>query len=301
MKMIVPNTTNIAAFEGLIPKRKEIPYCRKENNGYSSMLTSNGDYNYSMLNRTGNLIFELCSGTNSFQDILTILNDKFPDIPESRIFEDLVKVLHQLTQTAAIEWRNNNMMSSNPFSFVASEEISNNCTLSLVMEHEIRETVSFIKSAIAEDQSGEETLHYIWGTNYKEYENAIVVRQCLYSYYKDFFILKSCGRVVGVIIVRPAIEFFLNEATIEMMVLPYNLVEAALKSIISYYSSFPFKQINRLKLQLSNDFYKTNKRFVSILDLLGFSLEAVQKKTYLEKDLYLYTSDLTIGKRKTNV
>lgn len=35
MKMDVPNTGSLASFEGLIPKRNELPYYRKENNGYS--------------------------------------------------------------------------------------------------------------------------------------------------------------------------------------------------------------------------------------------------------------------------
>ena len=94
MKMDVPNTGSLASFEGLIPKRNELPYYRKENNGYSSMLTNNGDYNYSMLNGTGNVILELCTGENSVHAILSKLQDKYPHVPEKTLFDDIVRVLH---------------------------------------------------------------------------------------------------------------------------------------------------------------------------------------------------------------
>ena len=109
MKMDVPNTGSLASFEGLIPKRNELPYYRKENNGYSSMLTNNGDYNYSMLNGTGNVILELCTGENSVHAILSKLQDKYPDVPEKTLFDDIVRVLHMLTQIDAISWMDKDM------------------------------------------------------------------------------------------------------------------------------------------------------------------------------------------------
>lgn len=294
MKMDVPNTGSLASFEGLIPKRNELPYYRKENNGYSSMLTNNGDYNYSMLNGTGNVILELCTGENSVHAILSKLQDKYPDVPEKTLFDDIVRVLHMLTQIDAISWRDKDMRNSNPFSFTASEVISDGCTLSLVMEHEIRETVKFIRDAIAKNHNEQSAFCYIWGTNYREYENATVVRQCLYSYYKDFFTLKSNGQIIGTVIVRPAIEAFLNEATIQLMALPNSYVKPVIRSIISFYASFPFKKINLLRIQLPKDFYETNQEFVSSLELSGFSLEALQKNAYLDRDLYSYAVNLKI-------
>lgn len=123
MKMDVPNTGSLASFEGLIPKRNELPYYRKENNGYSSMLTNNGDYNYSMLNGTGNVILELSTGENSVHAILSKLQDKYPDVPEKTLFDDIVRVLHMLTQIDAISWRDKDMRDSNPFSFTASQDL----------------------------------------------------------------------------------------------------------------------------------------------------------------------------------
>lgn len=186
------------------------------------------------------------------------------------------------------------MRDSNPFSFTASEVISDGCTLSLVMEHEIRETVKFIRDAIAKNHNEQCAFCYIWGTNYREYENATVVRQCLYSYYKDFFTLKSKGQIIGTVIVRPAIEAFLNEATIQLMALPNSYVKPVIRSIISFYASFPFKKINLLRIQLPKDFYETNQEFVSFLELSGFSLEALQKNAYLDRDLYSYAVNLKI-------
>lgn len=55
-----------------------------------------------------------------------------------------------------------------------------------------------------------------------------------------------------------------------------------------------FKKINLLRIQLPKDFYETNQEFVSSLELSGFSLEALQKNAYLDRDLYSYTVNLKI-------
>lgn len=151
-----------------------------------------------------------------------------------------------------------------------------------------------LRDAIAKNHNEQCAFCYIWGTNYREYENATVVRQCLYSYYKDFFTLKSKGQIIGTVIVRPAIEAFLNEATIQLMALPNSYVKPVIRSIISFYASFPFKKINLLRIQLPKDFYETNQEFVSSLELSGFSLEALQKNAYLDRDLYSYAVNLKI-------
>lgn len=53
-------------------------------------------------------------------------------------------------------------------------------------------------------------------------------------------------------------------------------------------------EINLLRIQLPKDFYETNQEFVSSLELSGFSLEALQKNAYLDRDLYSYAVNLKI-------
>lgn len=293
MKMIIPKTGSIDYFSGFIPKRNDLPYYRKENNNYSSMLTNNGDSDYSMLNGTGNLILSLCTGSNSVHDILVHLQNEYPDVSEKTLFDDLVKVLHLLTQTNAINWRNKDMANKNPFSFSAVGQLSENCTISLAMEHEIRELVAFNRDAITHIADKQENiLNYVWGTNYREYDSGTIIRQCLYSYYKDFFLIKSSGHIIGSIIVRPALEVFLNKATIQMLTIPKHLIEPALKNIVSFYSTFPFKRINLLEILIPEDFYDEHPFFIEHLKAVGFSLESVQNKVYLNKSLYSYSIPL---------
>lgn len=53
-------------------------------------------------------------------------------------------------------------------------------------------------------------------------------------------------------------------------------------------------EVNLLRIQLPKDFYETNQEFVSSLELSGFSLEALQKNAYLDRDLYSYAVNLKI-------
>lgn len=60
----------------LVPeKRREgEKYIRAEKDGYYSLLTDNGDLNYTMLNITSKYILDLCDGNKNVEEILNIYN-----------------------------------------------------------------------------------------------------------------------------------------------------------------------------------------------------------------------------------
>lgn len=131
------------SFKDEIPHKRYIPYMRSELNGYYSILTENGDNNYTMLNSTSKYILDLCDGVNTVSNILDNLIDFYINIDEKTIKNDLVETLFNLTKIRAIEWKGENKIMVNPMLNNIEIQIDENVTLSLASEGEIREIYDF--------------------------------------------------------------------------------------------------------------------------------------------------------------
>lgn len=292
MKLNFPMINDMNVLENLKPVSKAIPYMRKERSGYWSLLTNNGDANYSMINRTGHLVLELCNGANTPLDILGKLSNMYPEVSQNTLQHDLIKIFTALTQTNTIEWRNKQNMNENPFQFTASSTSLSGATLSLVMEHEIRSLSEFLANALS-NASYSNNAQYVWGQNYSEYTNPLIIRQCLYSYYKDFFALKIDGLIEGAVIIQPAVEPYINEAEVQFLSLPSKFVVAVMREIIDYYAQFPYKKTNILHMRFPKAVVQENALLLSEITKAGFDREAIQKRAYLNDDLYIYACEIS--------
>lgn len=90
----------------LVPKKRSEgeKYFREEKDGYYSLLTDNGDLNYTMLNETSKYILDLCDGDKNVGEILNILSNKFRDVERNRLAADLENALFNLTRIRLIKW-----------------------------------------------------------------------------------------------------------------------------------------------------------------------------------------------------
>ena len=98
-------------FMKLKPRRLPVPYSRTENNGYCSMLTNNGDSNYTMCNSTSMKILDMCNGEKTVEQILCTLVELYPEVEKSRAERDLIHTLSNFTRLDAIEWKDDDGMS----------------------------------------------------------------------------------------------------------------------------------------------------------------------------------------------
>ena len=219
-------------FIKLKPKKVSLPYLRTENNGYYSMLTNNGDSNYTMCNGTSVKILEMCTGEKTIEQILCTLRELYPEVAQSKLEKDLIHTLSNFTRLDAIEWKDDNGMSNNPFVLAALGHVDEQTIITLATEDDIRDLSvyfqGFIKQALHTNVA--DAYSYFWGNDYREYMSPTMIRQCLYSYYKDFFVIKYQRKIAGVITVKPAQETYLNDAIIQLISVPKQLFRPCLKN-----------------------------------------------------------------------
>lgn len=278
-------------FMKLKPRRLPIPYSRTENNGYCSMLTNNGDSNYTMCNSTSMKILDMCNGEKTVEQILCTLVELYPEVEKSRAERDLIHTLSNFTRLDAIEWKDDDGMSNNPFVLTAVGHIDEQVMIALAGEDDIRDLSVFFQDFIKQGPHDNltDTYSYFWGNDYREYMSPTMIRQCLYSYYKDFFVIKCQRKIIGVIAVKPAHEAYLNDAVIQLISVPKYLFNRCIKEVISYYRDFPYKKINALRVQVPNGNEDAKNVIEAALVPNGFSLEAIREKEYCgNQDIYVY-------------
>ena len=278
-------------FMKLKPRRLPVPYSRTENNGYCSMLTNNGDSNYTMCNSTSMKILDMCNGEKTVEQILCTLVELYPEVEKSRAERDLIHTLSNFTRLDAIEWKDDDGMSNNPFVLTAVGHIDEQVMIALAGEDDIRDLSAFFQDFIKQGPHDNltDTYSYFWGNDYREYMSPTMIRQCLYSYYKDFFVIKCQRKIIGVIAVKPAHEAYLNDAVIQLISVPKYLFNRCIKEVISYYRDFPYKKINALRVQVPNGNEDAKNVIEAALVPNGFSLEAIREKEYCgNQDIYVY-------------
>lgn len=278
-------------FMKLKPRRLPVPYSRTENNGYCSMLTNNGDSNYTMCNSTSMKILDMCNGEKTVEQILCTLVELYPEVEKSRAERDLIHTLSNFTRLDAIEWKDDDGMSNNPFVLTAVGHIDEQVMIALAGEDDIRDLSVFFQNFIKQGSHDNltDTYSYFWGNDYREYMSPTMIRQCLYSYYKDFFVIKCQRKIIGVIAVKPAHEAYLNDAVIQLISVPKYLFNRCIKEVISYYRDCPYKKINALRVQVPNGNEDAKNVIEAALVPNGFSLEAIREKEYCgNQDIYVY-------------
>ena len=190
----------------MIPQKRSegIKYIRTEKSGYYSLLSDNGELNYTMLNETSKYILDSCDGTRTVGEILDLLCVKYKDVEKEQIGADLEATLFNLTRIRVIRWKGENDMNNTPFLAQGEEKLEKEYSISLAKESDIRISQKMFAKFFKETEAGEKKVKYFFGNDRREFYSFIAIRQFLYSYYKDFFLLKKDAQLMGVIVVQPS-------------------------------------------------------------------------------------------------
>ena len=176
----------------LVPEKRQEgeKYIRAEKDGYYSLLTDNGDLNYTMLNITSKYILDLCDGNKNVEEILNILAEQYKNVERKRLATDLENVLFNLTRIRLIKWKGEENMNNSPFLSTGTEKLENGYTLSLANEGDIRTLQKMFSEFFKKKEPNVEDISYFFGNDKREFLNFTAIRQCLYVTTRIFSLLK---------------------------------------------------------------------------------------------------------------
>ncbi len=244
-----------ASLSGVVPTPLNPTYIREEPNDRLSVLSSDGKQVYTILNRVAKEIFHLCDGTRDLPEILHLFTDKYPDQPDEMLARDLMQTLHSLTTNGLVTWKKEGRSMNDPICSDFSAAVNADEAIYLADESRFAEVEEAAARSLSakQDKSGHR-IHFSEFDVEPELENPLVLRQRVFSFTYDFFLLATQSEeITGLIICEPNVNPTNRSVVIKYISCNTPLLAPALNQIAEYYKRSPLKQYATLKINVPSD------------------------------------------------
>ncbi|MDP4145191.1 MAG: PqqD family protein [Bacillota bacterium] len=266
--------------------KDNVEYARNEKNGFVSCHSNKALFlNDLIINPIGIIILELCDGTRNVVEIIDTMLEKYKGVTRERISEDLIKVLYQYTTIGLVDW-----IGGNPFMYDLEKQINENYTITLAKEEDFRDICTFFKEDILKREG---MLNYINpGIKLDEYRSEVYLREKLFAYSEEFFLLKKDGKIEGMLsVVQPVNKFSLKKTTVAgfgVLSLPVEYASAVINFAKELTPEISVANVSKMKLLVIKD-GSVSEEVVSHFQNSGFESECLLRHEVGEKDLEVYS------------
>lgn len=248
-------------------------FYREERNG--SILV-HSKYGMKFLNRTSSLILKNINGINTVKDILKIFKEKYKNVSEMELEEDIVKCLYAFKTLNYIVWKGitKNM-----------GELNEKLKIEIVGEEDYSRLSSFICDSVEENRGSNIILEYIPGCFDKAYYSDISLRTRQFHFSEINFIsereekITSWLSIIGLHVAGETISisgFISSKEYVEDLYYTYVYVEKLLK------------ENKRIKIKLSLYESDMNEQMNEFIEKTGFTKEAVLEKEVHGLDTHIF-------------
>lgn len=275
---------NLDTYNNSIPifRDDNLSYVRDESDGYISCHSKKECIlREIILNSTAKHILRYCNGNNTAEKILDNMNRDFKDVSKDRLKQDLISALYSLSIAKIIMWNG-----ANPFMVNKSIEVKNNMKICVASEEDLENLVKFFVEI--EESSNLDIVNYINPVkNYREYTDELIVREKLFSYKEEFFVLKNNeSKIKGVISVALPVTNTITVAMIGVAIMPDEYIEESLSFIKDEIRNIAVEYVSKIKIH-SIDIEKS--KFIDIAKKSCFVKEGLLKNEIKEQDLEVYS------------
>lgn len=271
------------ALEKPMFKKENVLFMREEHEGHWTLLPKfHPETRELIINSTSKMILDFCDGCLTVDMIIKKIVHTNYTIGEEQIRKDVNRALALFSRLQLIEWKG-----ENPFLFKREQSLSD-CSyfLQIGTEDELPLILDFIKNSVQNknDVIINDKISYINpNCAAKEYEE-LVIRQKLFSYTEDFFLLMNGNKIEGMIsIMAPVYPKTTGE--IKLICCPHKYV----KELILYsLDNMLFIATTKItKVRITTNGIELNSNILEI-----FSKEYTAKNEYeFDQITYVYSYD----------
>lgn len=176
--------------------REDLLYYRDEKDGYMTFIPGERPEIMEIIGKpTLKELLSLCDSQKSTADIIKALRDQYPGVPPQQLQDDIFKTLGSYSKMGVITWKN-----QNPFKNQVTEDKRDGYYITVGYESHLCQLLDFFsKVGFLNSTVNRETYYYYCNPGLKidqEYCD-VVVRQKLFSFIEDFFILWKDDEIEG--------------------------------------------------------------------------------------------------------
>jgi len=270
--------------------KDNLMYFRDEKEGYMTLISKEHPETMELIiNPTSKEILEFCDGNRTISDIYKAFEEGYPDVSKKRLQLDINKTLSTYSRLGIIKWKG-----KNPFINEMREEIGGDFSISVGYEEHLPVIMDFLNSFGIHEQEYNIPDDFYFYLNpillpNQEYKD-VVIRQKLFSFSEEFFILREKNKLLGLITMGvPIIQQGKTKAgVINLIVIKKE--DEIFKNLLEYILRiFPmFSIVEPTKIKFFSE--KKDKDIISHLKENGFVLEGTLKNEIgFNRDITLYS------------
>lgn len=262
-------------------RKTNLQYEREEKDGYFTIVSRlHPETRELIINKTARAVLELCNGERDIDQVMTEFENLHQDVSKERLQADVNQILGVYTRLGVVEW-----LGENPFLNRKEEPIGEGYSLGIAQEGDISRIETFLQTKHSVSESGKYFCHESALVTKGEY-NKLALRQKLFSYNEEFFLLEKERKIEGLVAI--SIPHYLREqaAIIKLLYCPDDYTKNLLEYARDYYPRLSTRDITKIELCEStlhplDEGLKellTNERFVKeakLKDELGFGEDMV--------------------------
>ncbi|MEE0475387.1 MAG: PqqD family protein [Collinsella stercoris] len=279
----------IALLSGVTPIPVKPAYIRNEPRNRLSLLSPDGKQIYTILNKVAKEILDFCDGTHDLPEMLHLLKNRYSNQPDEMLARDLAVALQSMTKNCLITWKKEGKCMNSPFGYNYRATINSTNHLFLADESrfaEIEEAAA--KSLSTRRFKGDSRIYFSEFDIEPELENLLILRQRIFSFAHDFFLLSNqFGEINGLIICEPTPNPIGRSVTIKFISCNSELLAPALDRLAEYYKSLNHKNYYILKINVPVDTPIT-KRLDCPDECLDFALAGILPNELDSGDVKIY-------------
>ncbi len=266
-------------------RKENLLYKREERKGYWTVISKvHPEARELIINPTAKKILELSDGSRTIEDIELYFIDKYFGVPEKKIKIDIAKTLSLFSRLGVVVWNGDN-----PFLYKKDEPIADGYFLSIGQEDNLRDIENFIE--FSETLSGvrREIVFYknplVLSGEYSE----LVLRQKLFAFSEEFFLLKRNSKIEGLMSVSVPDNLKKFGAIVKLLICPREFLSELFRYSRNYFPYLSVRDITKLEVyELSSN--RLDQFLIDFLDKEKFNVEAKLKdEAGFGNDLTIYS------------
>ncbi len=249
-------------------RKTNLQYEREEKDGYFTIVSKlHPETRELIINKTARAVLELCNGEGDVDQVMTKFANLHPDVPRERLQADVNQVPGIYTRLGVVEW-----MGENPFLNRKEEPVGEGYSLSIAREGDISQIEAFLQADHSVPESGKYFCHESALLTEGEY-NKLALRQKLFSYNEEFFLLEKEQAIKGLVAV--SIPYCLREraAVIKLLYCPADYAKNLLAYAKDYYPRLCIRDITKIEL-CESTLHPLDEGLKELLTNEGFVKEA---------------------------
>ncbi len=265
-------------------------YFRDEKEGYMTLISKEHPETMELIiNPTSKQILELCNGKRTISDIYKTFEKWYPQVSKKKLHMDIIKALSNFSRLGIIKWEG-----KNPFVNEMREEIDNNIYMLVGYEEHFSLIMNFLNSFGIPQQKYNIAHNYYFYLNplsipNHEYRD-VAIRQKLFSYSEEFFLIRRKDKTIGLITVSvPIYQKGKSKAGVINLIVvekKNKILDYAFDYILRIFPIFSIVQPTKIKIFLE----KEDDEIIAHLKEKGFKLEGkVKNEIDFDKNLVVYS------------